>query len=75
MQLSKFIQGLTILSKYYDKPDGDHIGAEHDQFFAWATTRALEPDDIAKMRELGWFQPDQEDGAGYDPTKGWSTFT
>jgi hypothetical protein len=74
MQLSKIIEGLTVLSKYYDK-DGYHTGAEHDQFYTYATDRPVSPDDVANLKELGWFQPDMEDDAEYDPEEGWSAFT
>ena len=56
MNLKNFFAGLTVLVKYSNNPDGYHIGAEHDQFFAYATDKPLEPDDVAKMREFGWFQ-------------------
>lgn len=75
MQLSKFIAGLTILAKYYDDPDGYHIGAEHDQFYAYRTDKPVAPDDVAKLFELDWFQPDAAEGEGYDPDEGWSAFT
>jgi hypothetical protein len=75
MKLSNFIEGLTILRPYYVKQDGFHIGAEHDQFFAYATDNPLSDGDVAKMRELGWFQPDTVDDITYDPENGWIAFT
>jgi hypothetical protein len=72
------IAGLTILQPYYDGADGYNLGAEHDQIYAYATDRPLSPEDVAKMRDLGWFQPDQdsdEDPPPYDPEDGWSAFT
>lgn len=73
MKLDKFIDGLLILQPYYDQVDGYHIGAEHDQFYAYKTDRPLSPEDVQKMRDLGWFQPEQEEE--YDPENGWSAFT
>lgn len=73
MKLSKFIEGLNILRPYYDK-DSYCIGAEHDQFYAYATSRPLTTEDVEKMRSLDWFQPEQDDGAEYDPDEGWSAF-
>lgn len=76
MKLSNFIDGLLTLKPYYEKPDGFHIGAEHDQFYAYATDRPLSDEDASKMRELGWFQPDTDgEDAPYDPAEGWSAFT
>ena len=75
MKLSDFIDGLTILRPYYNDSDGYHIGAEHDQFFAYMTDRPLSDEDVNKMRELGWFQPDTGEGNGYYPEDGWSAFT
>lgn len=74
MKLSNFIDGLKILQHYYDN-DGYTIGAEHDQFYAYATDRPLSPEDVQKMRDLDWFQPEQDDDADYDPDEGWSAFT
>ena len=79
MKLSNFIEGLTILRKYYAKPDGYHIGAEHDQFYAYATDLPLSDGDLEMMRALGWFQPDSDNNEDtpppYDPNDGWSAFT
>lgn len=75
MKLGNFIEGLKTLQPYYKDGDGYHIGAEHDQFYAYQTERPLTPEDVQKMRDLGWFQPEQDDGAEYDPEVGWSAFT
>lgn len=73
MKLSAFIAGLLILQPHHDS-DGFHIGAEHDQFYAYATDTPLNPEEVRQMRELGWFQPDTEPEI-YDPHDGWSAFT
>ena len=80
MKLSNFIEGLKILQPYYDDGDGYHIGAEHDQFYAYATNRPLTPEDQKKMCDLDWFQPEsgfssESEGINYDPDDGWSAFT
>ena len=78
MDLNSFIEGLKTLKPYYDNGDGYHIGADHDHFYAYATDRPLTPEDVQKMRDLGWFQTGQEDedddSAAYDPEDGWSAF-
>jgi hypothetical protein len=75
MKLGNFIDGLNILRPYYHNADGFHIGAEHDQFYAYATDKPLSQEDASKMKEFGWFQPDMKDDAPYDPAEGWSAFT
>lgn len=55
--------------------DGFHIGAEHDQFYVYATDTPLEPDEVKQLVEWGWFQPELEDDAPYDPEEGWSAWT
>jgi hypothetical protein len=76
MKFSNFIEGLQILQPYYNE-DGYNIAAEHDQFYAYPTDRPLPTEAVAKLVELGWFQPEcgfkkPED---YQPKEGWSAFT
>jgi hypothetical protein len=73
MRLSDFIEGLATLRPYYDDQNGFHIGAEHDEFYAYATDRPLTPEDAQKMRDLGWFQQGVSD-ATYSPSEGWAVF-
>jgi len=75
MTLNNFIEGLKTLQPYYKDGDDYHIGAEHDQFYAYETDSPLTPEDVKKMLDLGWFQPDQDEDAAYDPEEGWSAFT
>lgn len=80
MKLSKFMDGLNTLLPYYNNADGFHIGAEHDQFYAYQTDNSLSPEDVKKMVGLGWFQPEggiceDESDVAYDPENGWSAFT
>jgi len=82
MKMKNFVDGLNILRPYFDDPDGYHIGSEHDQFYVYQTNHPLTPEDVAKMRALGWFQPDaripdEPEGAEapYNPEDGWSAYT
>ena len=75
MKLSNFVEGLKTLQPYYNGGDGYHIGAEHDQFYCYQTDKPLTPEDVQKMRDLGWFQPEHEDSDEYDQQEGWSAFT
>ena len=84
MTIGKFVNGLNILLPYFDKPDENYaVGAEHDQFYVYATDRPLTPEDVVKMKSLGWFQPDvrvpndasSHSEAPYDPKDGWTTYT
>jgi hypothetical protein len=79
VKLGDFIGGLTTLRPYYKDGDGYHLGAEHDVFYAYATDRPLSPNDVQRMRDLGWFQSevdDDDDGnhGQYDPEGTWSAF-
>jgi hypothetical protein len=74
MKLGAFIDGLQTLRPYYKGGDGYHIDCEHDQFYARATDEPMSDVDVARMRELGWFQPEISDQP-YDPLEGWSAFT
>jgi len=75
VNLANFRAGLDILAPYFDKPDGCHLGAEHDQIYVFATDRPLTETDVQRLRDLGWFQPEQEgEDAPYDPAEAWSCF-
>lgn len=78
MTLDKLVEGIMILSKYFDKPDGYHIGAEHDIIYVFGTDKPVNDEDAAKLRELGWHQPDvdeDDDGnAPYDSDEGWGAY-
>lgn len=78
MRLSNFIDGLNTLRPYYTDGDGFHIGAEHDQFYAYKTDKPLTPEDQKRMVALGWFQPKSgmsEDSDEYAPDNVWSAYT
>ena len=85
MQTSAIIEGLTILEKYRDKPDGYNCGAEHDILYVYATDKPVESDDLLRLIELGWFQDDADYGDDpdsdgefaakhYNPDLSWSCF-
>jgi len=74
MRLSNFMYGLAILAPYFDDQEGHHVGAEHDQFYVYPTDRPVGPRDLERLIGLGWFQPEAEEGAAYDPAEGWSCF-
>jgi len=50
------IAGLELLYPYYDDPEGFHNGAEHDEFYAYPTSRPLSDEDLGKMIALEWHQ-------------------
>jgi hypothetical protein len=78
MKTCDIIEGLTILEKYRERADGYNTGAEHDQIFAYATEKPVSEDDLRRLVELEWFQPDVDCGEddftvnNYDPEEGWS---
>jgi hypothetical protein len=85
MKNSAVIEGLQILEKYRDKPDGYDLGAEHDVLYAYRTDRPVEQPDLDRLIELGWFQEevdygdDDETGGEfaakhYDPEESWTAY-
>ncbi len=78
MKISECIGGLQILQSYYDNEY--NLGAEHDVLYAYATTRPLTPEDVQKMADLNWHQPEASvDGEWlpehYDPEESWASYT
>ena len=78
MKTKSIIEGLTILNKYYDDPDGWHTGADHEILYARATDKPVSPEDVARLVELKWFQPevpmDDDDNRVYVPGEGWAAY-
>ena len=84
MKTPNIIEGLTILQKYRDKPNLYHVGAEHDQLYAYATDKPVSQKDIARLIALGWWQDrqseddEEEDGdfraEHYDQEESWTCF-
>ena len=81
MRTIAIIEGLTILEKYRDKPDGFNTGAEYDVIYAYRTDNPVEGADLDRLVELDWIQEDaeygdEEDFAAkyYDPEESWVCF-
>ena len=61
----------------------EYRSAGQDSFWTWRTLMyrfldRLTPEDVQKMVNLGWFQPEggiDSNGGVYDPENGWSAFT
>jgi hypothetical protein len=76
MTTAKIIEGLTILEKYHNHPDGYNCDAEHDVLHAHRTDRPLKADDLSRMIAIGWLQERRDlQTDGYDPEEGWCCFT
>ena len=84
MRTKNVIEGLKILQKYWDDETGSgyNTGAEHDTIYADATDKPVEPTDLERLIELGWFQEDAPayDGTEdfqakhYDPEESWACY-
>lgn len=80
MNTKNLLEGIAILQRYVDNPDGYNIGAEHDQVYFYATDHPLGKEDFERLIKLNWFQPDvEEDGdeqtwEEYDQEECWSAF-
>ncbi len=74
MNLKNFVDGVNLLRHYFTDPNGYHIGAEHDEFFVYATDRPVSPEDLVKLDAMGWSQPEVDEDAPYDPAEGWRAF-
>jgi len=58
MKTTGIIEGLTILEKYRDQPDGEECYTHHDMLHIYATDQPVESDDLERLIELGWSQHD-----------------
>lgn len=79
MNLKDIRTGIETLQPYYDKPDGYHLNAEHDQIWLDATDKPLSPEDVQKMIDASWWQErsnyDKDfTAADYDPEEGWTGY-
>ena len=79
MNTAEVLEGLNILQKYRTKPNGYHLGAEHDVLYAFATDLPVSEDDLKRLYELGWEQHevksnDDDTPGPYDPEEGWAAF-
>lgn len=79
MNLKDILTGIKILQPYYDKPDGYHLSAEHDQIWLHSTNRPVSREDVQKLIDANWFQEDAdyEDEfkvEHYDPEQSWTAY-
>ena len=79
MDMKNFIAGVNILLPFYDKPDGYHLGAEHDVIYLYATNKPLPEAKVAEMIELGFAQEcwpvvDGERKGEYSADDGWYAY-
>ena len=56
MSTKDILEGISLLLPYYDKPDGYHLYAEHEQISMVATDKSLPEEIVEKLIELGWHQ-------------------
>jgi hypothetical protein len=82
MELGNIIDGLQLLRQYYNDQNGYKTGADHDVLYAYPTDRPISPEDVKRLAELGWYQPEVAVGEdygwkpeNYDPGEGWAAFT
>lgn len=50
----KFIEGLQILNKYFDKPKEEYFSAEHDVIYFGPDPSIVSPEDITKLEDYGF---------------------
>lgn len=62
MRTRGIIEGLTILQQYRDTDTGFETGADHDVIYAYPTDQAVPREDVQRLIELGWTQPDVDTG-------------
>lgn len=65
MRLNSIIDGLRILQRYYDDPNGFKTGADHDVLYAYDTDRPVSDADREVLERMGWKQ---------EPDNGWRAF-
>lgn len=80
MNLKGMLIGIATAQPYYEKPDGYHLSAEHDQIWLHATNTPMTPEAVKAMIDAGWFQVDVEyEGyfkvENYDPEESWTCYT
>ena len=67
MRTTEIIEGLTILEKYYDKPNPgfntgivrDETSLKEDVMCARPTDREIDSNDLNRLIELNWYQVDE----------------
>jgi hypothetical protein len=72
MNLKDFTSGLAIITKYYDNPDGYHIGADNDVIYIYPSDNPMSSGDVATLRTLGFYQDgDNGENTGYKSWESW----
>lgn len=74
MNMGDMAKTIALVTPYYDNPNSVFFSAEHDEIFLPNTDKALPPEAVAEMRELGWHQEDVPEDE-YDPDEGWIGYT
>lgn len=75
MNLANLIEGLAILSKYFNDPSGYYVQADHDVIYITATNIPVQLRDVELLYELGFFQKGEDTLDSYDPDKDWQAYT
>lgn len=78
MKVSTIIEGLLILSKYYDGDDQQYIGS-YRHVYMCRTDKPLSIIDANRLFDLNWFQVDSNtdvciEKREYDPNYGWAIY-
>lgn len=80
MGLKNLLDGIEILRKYYNNPDGYNMAAEHDIFYMYSTDRPIINDDLMTLISLDWIQEENVDENGdftienYSSDEGWAFY-
>lgn len=81
MKLNEIIAGLSVLARYFKDEGNSYVAhAEHDMLYVDSTSNPIALDDLARLHQWGWFQPDVEveDGertpGDYDPAEPWAAY-
>jgi hypothetical protein len=73
--IKDLLEGIAILSKYYEDPEGHNYTCEHDEFIMFRTQTRVDKEDYLALIDLGWDQPeagnDDHDYDLYDEEESW----
>lgn len=69
MRTIDVIEGINIISKYYDDLTDYDFGADRDSLYMFETDRPISNEDLVKLKELGWTQ--EKEIGFYEPTVTW----
>lgn len=71
MIISNVHDGLTILRPYFEGDSQYQVLCETGVLFVAATHTIITPEDVAKLRQLRWYQWFLGPDAPYDKTHNW----